>query len=810
MRCLALLLSLLLPATLAAQDRPNTILVLDGSGSMWGQIDGVPKITIAQDVVTDLLQTLPADQRLGLTVYGHRERGNCSDIETVVAPDLNTRDAIAQAVAGISPLGKTPMTDAVIAAANALRYTEDSATVILVSDGVETCNPDPCAAARLLEEAGIDFTAHVIGFDISDAEALAQMRCIAEETGGTFRTARDADELAAALSVITEEPEIITVNGTFRATESAGGLSITDDVLWSVTSDAGVIVDDMAGNPINIDLAEGSYRATATWVVKEVSEDTTFTVSGGGDVTVTIPFDIPLPQATVTGPASAAIGDTVQVAWSGPNAARDYIAVSEVGERGYVNYSYTQDGSPLDLQMPPEPGSYELRYILNDGNEVLASAPIEVTPLAVNLIAPDTAAIGETVTIGWDGPDYARDYISVARPDDRGYENYTYTARGNPLGLEMPAEPGTYEVRYVMNQGSTVLARATITVSEIKAGLVAPDEATAGATIAVGWDGPDYARDYIAVGEVGEGSYINYTYTQQGNPAMVEMPTDPGSYELRYVLNQDREVIATRMITITPLAVTLDAPDTAPVGAAVAVTWQGPDYTRDFISVGEVGEGANINYAYTQQGNPAVVDMPTQPGTYELRYVLDQDREVVATRLITVTPIAVTLDAPDTAPAGSELAVTWDGPDYSRDYIAVSEVGERGNVNYAYTQQGNPAIVEMPAIPGTYELRYVLDQDREVVATRIVTVTPVSADFMAPDTARAGSTIDVGWAGPGYARDFVAISEIGESGYINYRYTNSGNPVQLEMPEAAGTYEIRYYLNQDRTVIGSRLITVTE
>ena len=153
MRCLALLLSLLLPATLAAQDRPNTILVLDGSGSMWGQIDGVPKITIAQDVVTDLLQTLPADQRLGLTVYGHRERGNCADIETVVAPDLNTRDAIAQAVTGISPLGKTPMTDAVIAAANALRYTEDSATVILVSDGVETCNPDPCAAARLLEEA---------------------------------------------------------------------------------------------------------------------------------------------------------------------------------------------------------------------------------------------------------------------------------------------------------------------------------------------------------------------------------------------------------------------------------------------------------------------------------------------------------------------------------------------------------------------------------------------------------------------------------------------------------------------------------
>ncbi len=61
-------------STAFAQDRPNTILVMDGSGSMWGQIDGVAKITIAQDVVGDLLESIPT------------ERGNCTDIETVVAP----------------------------------------------------------------------------------------------------------------------------------------------------------------------------------------------------------------------------------------------------------------------------------------------------------------------------------------------------------------------------------------------------------------------------------------------------------------------------------------------------------------------------------------------------------------------------------------------------------------------------------------------------------------------------------------------------------------------------------------------------
>ena len=204
----AFLVSLFLALPAAAQERPNTILVLDGSGSMWGQIDGVAKITIAQQVVADLLGTIPPDQALGLTVYGHRRKGDCSDIETVVAPGAGSRDAIAAAVNAIKPKGKTPMTDAVRAAAEALRYTEEAATVILVSDGIETCNPDPCAAARVLEETGTNFTAHVVGFDVTDSQALAQMRCIAEETGGTFLTAANAAELTTAMTAVAATPPV--------------------------------------------------------------------------------------------------------------------------------------------------------------------------------------------------------------------------------------------------------------------------------------------------------------------------------------------------------------------------------------------------------------------------------------------------------------------------------------------------------------------------------------------------------------------------------------------------------------------------
>ncbi|MCB1844153.1 MAG: VWA domain-containing protein, partial [Halioglobus sp.] len=67
----------------AAKTPKDAILILDASGSMWGQIDGVNKIVIAKDVVEGLVRGLPAEQRLGLVAYGHRRESDCADIETL-------------------------------------------------------------------------------------------------------------------------------------------------------------------------------------------------------------------------------------------------------------------------------------------------------------------------------------------------------------------------------------------------------------------------------------------------------------------------------------------------------------------------------------------------------------------------------------------------------------------------------------------------------------------------------------------------------------------------------------------------------
>ncbi|MEX0344920.1 MAG: VWA domain-containing protein [Rhizobiaceae bacterium] len=188
--------------TAAAAER--SIIVLDASGSMWGQIGQKAKIEIARETLGDVLSTVPAESELGLMVYGHREKGSCKDIELAVPPAKGTADAISKFAGLIKPKGKTPLSASVKQAAEALRYTEDKATVILVTDGLETCDADPCALGRELENSGVDFTAHVVGFGLSDEDGK-QVACLAEETGGKYLKAEDAGALGDALTATVVE-----------------------------------------------------------------------------------------------------------------------------------------------------------------------------------------------------------------------------------------------------------------------------------------------------------------------------------------------------------------------------------------------------------------------------------------------------------------------------------------------------------------------------------------------------------------------------------------------------------------------------
>ena len=197
----------------------NLLFILDASGSMWGRVDGEPKIVVAKEVMSRLVRQLPADAKAGLIAYGHRRKGDCMDIESLVALGPLDRDAMIKQVEGLNAKGMTPITASVKQAIEQLRQAEQSASVVLVSDGLESCGGDPCEAVRAARQSGVDFRLHVVGFDLGDTDT-EQLRCMADAGGGRFFSASNADELAGALDeAVQVEPEPVV--------ESTGAIELT-------------------------------------------------------------------------------------------------------------------------------------------------------------------------------------------------------------------------------------------------------------------------------------------------------------------------------------------------------------------------------------------------------------------------------------------------------------------------------------------------------------------------------------------------------------------------------------------------------
>lgn len=256
----------------AMAEGQRVLLILDASGSMRGRIEGLSKMDIAKDVVAKVVSTWKPEDELGLIAYGHRQKGSCDDIQVLKEPGPLDKAAFLRAVDGLSPKGKTPLTAAVRMAAEALQYTEKKATVILVSDGIETCNQDPCSVAEELEKSGVGLTVHTVGFGLDDKGAVAQLKCLADKTGGIAVLADNAGELQDALSKTVAaseappEPQPPKYNFTGHVV-MAPGVELSEafskpawDIYKLVNGEKGPYVQTETGADVKGNIAEpGSY-----------------------------------------------------------------------------------------------------------------------------------------------------------------------------------------------------------------------------------------------------------------------------------------------------------------------------------------------------------------------------------------------------------------------------------------------------------------------------------------------------------------------------------------------------------------------
>ncbi len=174
---------------------------------MWGAFaDGTRKYEAGIAALTNALDTGFGGRDVGYRAYGHRQPGDCRDSELV--SDFGALDSvrpeIVDTLGKVRPTGKTPITYSL---QEGLKdFQGGSGDILLISDGIETCDADPCDLMREWTASNVNIRVHVVGVGLDEIERTA-MACIAEETGGTYLDAQSSDGFDEALNEVAETIE---------------------------------------------------------------------------------------------------------------------------------------------------------------------------------------------------------------------------------------------------------------------------------------------------------------------------------------------------------------------------------------------------------------------------------------------------------------------------------------------------------------------------------------------------------------------------------------------------------------------------
>ncbi len=626
---------------------------------MWNKLeDGRYRIHAAKSVLTDFLSTVPAEEGLhvGLRIYGSKvpfaKAGACEDSVLVVPVEGVERTRLLEAVQKARAVGATPLARSLELAAGDFPP-EGKKTLIVCTDGEESCGGDVGAALQALKAAGVEVDVRLIGIGLPPAAAarfsslgvpvsnINSTGAFAEAFNSAVARAlpaapRPAGEVPVTLRVVKDGAPLADARVTLQEEVSGTAVELRSDAPGVFTGVArpgshrarvepgGRIFEGLAvpvGEPVQfvLDLTE------APQAVLKVRPERT---PGGRPVTVTF---------------SGAAG--LEGDWIGLVPAE---STAEV-QTDWIDVSGRKSGE-ITLPAPMEPGLYEARLHTKVGGQPAIggrSARLTVEAPAVSLtVAPDPVPAVASLTVTWQGPAAAGDWIGLAAAGspDRDYLTYQRpNAGGRPLVFTAPSIPGRYEVRYSNDQASSVFARKGFEVVPAEFSVTAPEEAMSGARVAVSWTGGEGEGIFVTIvpAEAEDGVYAQWAYVAgQEPPLHLTAPRIEGAAEVRLVAEHDGKVLARRPLRLRPAQATLQAGGSGRPGDSLTVAWTGPAGAGDFVTLVPPDAPEDHYEGYFAAEDPSgkgdgSLLLPESVGAWELRYVTGEGR-VLARKLVQI------------------------------------------------------------------------------------------------------------------------------------------------------------------------------
>lgn len=643
-------------ATTLNQSKKGGIIIIDGSGSMWGQRNGEAKITTVKKSLIDLFKNKLTDNaRVGLMSYGHNREADCEDIEVLVSLQSSKldRENLIKAVVNLKPRGKTPLSASIKQAVESLKGRKGEGlgtSIFLFSDGQESCNQNPCAIAHSLKELNPAITISTVAFTIAEEEGKEQLKCIAEETGGSYFESDIPEQLQKAMNVVAAELDSDSVFGLQLKVE--GGELRGTELEWtilSVKTETPRFEENYSGGVID-DIEPGEYEIYVRGLDADVFGSVRVEVKPDKLTIATVPLKRDEKEINVIGEGDIPAGSKIKFTW-------DFI-----GNDGDLIYIMTLSAPDLEIEtdekkifrvnvsdkkqlsVPINPREYELRYYDIEKKRVIARKKFTVGPPGIKLTVPEKVIVGADVKVEWSGPSSPEDILFVAPRDLPTYikpSDLSYTAsaeEGETLTLPTPAKEGLWEVRYFSwdNEVSISFAEFETVLPEVT--LNGPHRVPAGSPIEVEFTGRGGKGDIVFWSEPNEPVDLYYKYEHEGrqdaleddiedgSPLLMVAPTKPGDYEIRFFNVKYGGLLARHSIEVTLPNVILDIPESMQVGTRFEVVIKNsPNAPGDIVFLASTEWEKNtipkdISYHHASNDKSIVITAPRQPGKYEIRY----------------------------------------------------------------------------------------------------------------------------------------------------------------------------------------------
>jgi len=452
----AVLLAALLPIQVSADDAPAAMIVFDGSGSMWGRLDGdkkSAKFELAREALRSALTVVQPSTKAGLMSFGHRRSGDCNDIE-VISPtaDLTDPARLMTPLDKLNPRGKGPVAEALRQAAAALGK-RTPASIILIHDNADNCRQDACDAATEIAAANPMLKINLVALGIDDDE-LSRMSCVAKTTGGQVFPARTASDVPAAVTgavkialldpaatlapprasavpPVAAPPPPSVPSLTVSARLAAGSQPLAVPVKWRIYKSGSDTPTAQAAAPVfSSELAPGSYTVEASVGFATVRKPVDV---GTGPTRLDLPLD------------AAALRVNVKDLANGPASQSAVVTLMTEAAAAQRTIRPMWIGQPQDADFILPAGTYVLR--INDG---ITSRTEQIALTAGSVLSKDivmgTGRLDLTASAMPDGPPLDGVTFLIARDDPESPDGRREIARSAALSPSFTLPAGTYYV----------------------------------------------------------------------------------------------------------------------------------------------------------------------------------------------------------------------------------------------------------------------------------------------------------------------------------------------------------------------------